>query len=210
MLHTLILAAVLNGTVIFRQQSGGDVAAVGVPVGGALVELLQDRTTIATATSATDGTFTIPDLAPGTYSIYISSNHTPTSGTIVVHDIDPNLGVDAPRTFFVFDPPCGAMFGRVHDQVTGIGVPRGEVDFWGSSATDLNGDYFLSYLCYPAPGYKLSGTTGIGAAARGYKKNFHLIRAEAVTTGLEGKVLDFELQPLPGPPERPLPRHERK
>lgn len=195
MLHALILAAVLNGTIVFRAQAGGDIAPVGVPVGGALVELSQDEDSIATATSATDGTFTIPDLAPGTYSIRISSNHTPTIGTIVVHEINPNLGVDAPRTFYVFDLPCGAMFGRVHDQVTGIGVPRANVGFWGSSVTDGNGDYFISYLCYGS-GYKLSGTSGIGASARGYKTNFHLMRAEVITSGLEGKVLDFELQPV--------------
>ncbi len=210
MLHALILAAVLNGTIVFRAQAGGDIASVGVPVGGALVELSQDKNSIATAISATDGTFTIPDLAPGTYSIRISSNHTPTIGTIVVHEINPNLGVDAPRTFYVFDLPCGAMFGRVHDQVTGIGVPRGKVSFWGSSQTDPNGDYFISYLCYPSWSFKLIGTSGIGASARGYKTNFHLMRAEVITSGLEGKVLDFELQPLPAPPERPLPRHERK
>ena len=210
MLHALIVAAVLNGTVMFRPQSGNEIAPGGVPVGGALVELLQETTTVATATSATDGTFSIPDLAPGTYSSQISSNHSPTKGTIVIHNIDPNLGAEAPRTFYVFDRPCGAIFGRVRDAATGTGVPHAEIGYLGSVVSDSTGDYFISFACwYSNEPYKWSGTFIPNVVARGYKKIWHLMRAEKVD-GFIGNVLDFELQPAGTPIEKPPRQHERK
>jgi hypothetical protein len=196
MLHTLIVAAVLNGTIMFRPQSGAEIAPGGVPVGGALVELSNERTTVATATSATDGTFSIPDLVAGTYSIRIFSNHVETHGKLVVHDND------APRTFYLFDRPCGALFGRVRNTVTGVAVPHAEVYFIGSSFTDANGDYFISFSCWdPGWSYKFSGTGSVSVTGRRYKKIWYFMREEAVTTGMEGAVLDFELQPLGNPPD---------
>ncbi|HEY2321439.1 MAG TPA: carboxypeptidase-like regulatory domain-containing protein [Thermoanaerobaculia bacterium] len=195
MLPTFLLAAVLNGTVMLHPQSGA-----GEPVGGALVELLQDQTTVATATSATDGTFSIPDLVTGTYSIRLSSDHTETRGTIVVHDDG------APRTFYVFDAPCGAIFGRVDDAVTGLGVPHASVDILGSSGTDANGDYFISFGCEKFSGYKFSGTSGVNVTARHYRNLSYYFRSEHVD-GFAGNVLDFDLQPLATPPPRDrLPR----
>ena len=198
MLHAFLLAAVLNGTIVLlRPQSGADEA-----VGGALVELSQLIGLVATATSAPDGTFSIPDLAPGTYQIHIASNHSETRGMIVVHEINPTLGVEVPRTFYVFDWPCGAMFGRVHDLVTGLGVPHARVSFIGDSNTDSNGDYFIFYRCYdPGTGYKFSGTSGLHVTAKQYQPISSYMRAESVN-GLIGYDFDFDLQPLNAPRDR--------
>ena len=202
MLHAFVLAAVLNGTVVFRPQSGENIAAGGVAIGGALVEILQDRNAVAFAISATDGTFSFPDVAPGKYSIQIFSNHTTTTGTIVVHDVDPNLGADASRTFYVFDAPCGAVFGRVRNQVTGLGVPHAVVWFLGNSDTDANGDYFITLGCWdPGWSFKYTGTSGMIVVAPGYQEIWWFVRSEAVTNGMEGRVIDFELQPLVTPPD---------
>jgi len=197
MLHAFVLAAVLNGTVMLRPQSGADKA-----VGGALVELLLDQKSVATAMSASDGTFSIAGLAAGTYSIQIHSNYTQTKGTVVVHEINPNLGTEPLRKFYVFDAPCGAIFGRVHDAVTGLEVRHADVWILGNSETDPTGDFFITFGCDAWQGsYKFWGTSGVNVAARRYKRLSYFFRSEHVD-GFAGNVLDFELQPIPAAPPR--------
>ena len=188
MLHALVLASILNGTVVLHHRTGAE-----DPVPAALVDLRNgDQVLLATAMTATDGTFTLPDLAPGQYWIHIISNSSGGGGTVTVP-----IGVPAEtRTFYLFEPTCGAIYGRVRDLTNGLPVGGAEVFYLGGSITNENGDYFINFGCYSGPGFRFHNSFYYGVRAEGYKTiDIFGGRAEYVS-GSGGGIHDFDLWPL--------------
>ena len=191
MLHTIVFAAMLSGTVVMHHQTGAEEL-----VGAALVELrgLYPSSLVMTAMTATDGTFTIPDVAPGEYLVKVTANQGGMGGSVRVS----RSPADPPRTFYLFDPTCGARFGRVFDSDTGEPIAGAEVDYLAATRTDATGDYFISLGCFSGPGFQFHNSFFFGAAADGYRRvSYFGGRAEYASGG----VFDFELKPL-APPRR--------
>lgn len=186
MLLALLLA--FTGSVVLHHPSGAEEA-----LGGALVELRKAPHDVPlTAVTAIDGSFSIPGAENGDYTITIRSNYPTAGGSLFV--------TDDPRTFFVFEPTCGAAYGRVHDRKSGAPIAGAHVKFLGEATTDENGDYFIDWHCFSGPGFHFHNTFFYGAAAARYKPIWYFGgRGESFPGGTW--IQDWTLRPLrPGAP----------
>src|SRR5207245_10818001 len=69
-------------------------ASAAIPIGGARITLAQGGAVALETTTATDGTFSLGNTAPGTYAIRIvKDGYEPYSGTIVWDGLHGDLGV---------------------------------------------------------------------------------------------------------------------
>jgi len=200
MLHTLVLGAILSGTVVLHHKTG-----VEEPVAAALVEVHgeydYDSPPIATAMTAVDGTFTTTDVLPGQYRLQLTATQGQMTGFVTV-SVDP---ADPPRTLFLFDPTCSARYGRVRDLFNGHPVPAARVEYHLVATTDDGGNYFIDYGCFAGPGYQFHNTFYYFVSAPRYRTLAHIAgRGENEHGGL----FDFDLTPKHPPGEPVIQRPE--
>lgn len=136
-------------------------ASGGTPISGALVELLQSNVLKASTNTAANGTYSIPNLTPGTYDVRVSASGFSTelrTGNSVAagQTVTVNVALSVP----------GAITGKVTktDGTTAISgasvrVQQG-TNTSGTATTNATGDYTVSGL---AP-----GTYALEASAAGY------------------------------------------
>ena len=81
-------------TVLARSKGTVVAASAAIPIGGARITLTQGGAVALETTTATDGTFSLGNTAPGTYAIRIvKDGYEPYSGTIVWDGLHGDLGV---------------------------------------------------------------------------------------------------------------------
>ncbi|MDA1054741.1 MAG: carboxypeptidase regulatory-like domain-containing protein [Planctomycetota bacterium] len=167
---TVSLEEVVSGVVISLVTAGAvDGAAVsstdGAAVANVTAHLASDALTYHDDLPAEDGTFSVPDIAPGTYELTLSApgfaDSTITgvivaSGQIESYDI-------------VLDP-TGKIVGRVTSSFSGTAVSRVKVQAWhdgvyiGSAITEADGSYGIEFLSPGAYRVMVWGTGGTGSA----------------------------------------------
>jgi YD repeat-containing protein len=131
-------------------------------VSGALVEALQANLTQASASTAADGTYNIPNLLPGAYDVRVSA-----SGLATALVTGNSVVATGPTTVNAALSSPGIIFGQVTqaDGVTPINgasvVVTSGGDTAGSATTDGTGGYAISNLN--------AGSYGVQASAAGYK-----------------------------------------
>ncbi len=144
----------IQGTVI-------DIAS-GAPLPGALIEVLSEGTVIAKVLADINGSYTIFDLADGSYTIRASSlgYQTGAQGVIV------NATTTATSAFaLVFD--AGSLGGTITDATTSLPVTNAAIQIFfngsliNSSPTNSNGQYFFTDLN--------TGTYTVNIIASGYQ-----------------------------------------
>ena len=181
----MVFAAVLvfTGTVVLHHRSGAE-----EPLGGALVELRKtpDERPL-TAVTATDGSFSIPDVKDGPSEITIWSNYPGASGTIFM--------TGEPRTFYVLEPTCWAVYGKVYDRLTRAPIAGARVQFLGEGIAGAGGDYFIDWRCFSGPGFRFHNTFYYGAEAEGFK-DIYIMGGRAETFSGGTLILDWMLRPL--------------
>jgi hypothetical protein len=195
MLHTLVLGAILSGTVVLHHKT-----SIEEPVAAALVEVYgadyYPFPLIATAMTAVDGTFAMTDILPGRYQLLLTATQGQMSGFVTV-SVDP---ADPPRTLFLFDPTCSARYGRVRDLFTGHAIPAATVEYHLKATTDDGGNFFIDYGCFAGPGYQFHNTFYYFVSAPRYWTSSHIAgRGESEHGGL----FDFDLTPK-HPPGEPV------
>ena len=143
---------------------GGTVSQLGSgsPLPGALVEVLRSNISIASATAATDGTYTVSNLNPGLFDIRVSASG---FGTTVLAGRTISSG--ATTTVNAALGSTGTISGRV-TQADGVSPFLGAAvtasqsgDTSGSATSDSNGNYSIATLG--------SGTYALQVSAAGYK-----------------------------------------
>jgi len=140
----------------------GAVRVSGTGQSGIVVTLSQGTTTVGTATTGAGGTYTIADIAPGTYSAAITApantSCTPNPQTVTV------AANEASTANFDCTPLAGAIVGTVRFNGVGQGgrvvvVSQGAATV-GTATTAADGTYRVSAL---APGaYSVSVTPPVG------------------------------------------------
>jgi hypothetical protein len=143
------------------------------------------------ATTATDGTYTISSLAPGTYHlIAAASGYTSSATTPVV------VGTTTATQNFALVPHSGSISGTVTDSITGLPINGATVACSGSptcisAITPTNGTYTLSsltegtyQLVASAPNYTTSSTTPVVVVPGGTPSQpFALVPTPGTITG---------------------------
>ncbi len=161
------------------------------PIPSANVAVFQNLTLVAFTSTDVSGDYTIPDLAPGSYTVLANAES---------FRFDFSLGIvvssSATTTVdFALDPDPGTISGTVLDECTLSPVPGTIVlvidsgTLVGIGLTDPNGMYTVSSL---APG---------SYTVRLLKANFVSSSAPATVTAGSTTTLNFILTPIPLPPE---------
>jgi len=179
---------VASNGVTFTTTSGSITGTVtragdGVPISGALVEALQGGIVKGSATSLGDGTYSIANLAGGTYDVRGSATQYATqinSGVVVV--------VGSATTSNLTLSPPGTILGRV-TQVDGVTPIVGAIvkvlqgaNTFAKVTTNASGDYTANSL---AP-----GTYTVQAAASGFDTS---ISPNATVTANNNTTVNFSL-----------------
>ena len=179
---------VASNGVTFTTTSGSVTGTVtratdAVPIGGALVEALQGGIVKGSTNSLGDGTYSIANLAAGTYDIRGSANSYGTqinSGVVVV-------GGSATTSNLALSPP-GTILGRV-TQIDGVTPVVGAIvkvlqgaNTFAKVTTNASGDYAANSL---AP-----GTYNVQASAAGFNGS---ISPNAVVTANNNTTVNFSL-----------------
>ena len=194
MIATLVLAAALDGMVLLRQASGQD-----VPASSAVVDLYSDGEVIATAVTANDGTFSLPLERFGFHPVRITWNSVSIAGNIEVTEADS----DELRRFYVLEPTCWAMYGRVRDALTGRPIAGAAVSHIYEVRSDANGYYFIDWRCSTAP-FRFHNSYYYWVVAPRYRGFLRFGgRAESISGP---RLTDYSLEPTYGvrQPQRPL------
>ncbi len=145
----------------------------GNPVGGAFIEAIQSNVVLGSATTAGDGSYSIGNLAPGTYHIRASASGL---GTVVLTGIAVAAGSTTTANLAL--PSPGIVAGKVtkSDGVTPIASAtitlfQGSVTT-GAATTDAAGDYTISGVSPgtynvrgSAPGYNTQTQTGVAVVS---------------------------------------------
>jgi len=159
------------------------------PIPGATIEVYQGQTQVASVITDPLGNYTVPNLAPGMYTVVATASGFQGVSTTVT--INPNATTSySPQ----LDLDPGSVIGTVTNLCTLTGEPGVLViasigsTIYGYSVTDSQGQYIISTL---APGtYTI---TAIGA-------NFVDEQKQAVVTADNSTTVDFDLTPKPLPP----------
>ena len=181
-IHTVASNGVTFTTV--RKRHGTVTRATdAVPIGGALVEALRGGIVKGSTNSLGDGTYSIANLAAGTYDIRGSANSYGTqinSGVVVV-------GGSATTSNLALSPP-GTILGRV-TQIDGVTPVVGAIvkvlqgaNTFAKVTTNASGDYAANSL---AP-----GTYNVQASAAGFNGS---ISPNAVVTANNNTTVNFSL-----------------
>ncbi|NGX37541.1 MAG: Bacillopeptidase F [Chlamydiae bacterium] len=159
------------------------------PIPNAIVAVFQNSNLIAFITTDVSGDYTIPNLAPGTYTVLANANDFRIDFSLAVVASSATTTVD-----FALDPDPGAISGTVSDACTGNPI-SGAIAIASQSGTllsfgvsDPNGIYTLSNL---TPG---SYTVAL------LKANFVPRSAPATVIASATTTLNFILTPIPLPP----------
>jgi YD repeat-containing protein len=145
----------------------------GAAVSGALVEALLSNASKGSITSASNGSYTISNLSPGTYDVRVTASG---YGTAIQTGIIVSVG--SPATANVSLSAAGTISGKVTttDGVTAVGgasinVLKG-TDTAGSSATNTNGNYSITTIApgnysvqASAAGFNSQTQTGVSVTA---------------------------------------------
>lgn len=159
------------------------------PIPSATVRIFQGTTFIAFDLTDVNGSYSIPDLAPGNYFVVASADgyQTKVSAKTVITGLTTIAN-------FALDSSPGAIEGRVVESCGGtpihgalITVTDGST-IVGFDLSDVNGNYFISGL---AP-----GNYTVTAA----KKNFLIGNSPATVTANATTIVNFSLQPTVLPP----------
>ena len=198
-------AAVTADGLVLGNQSllGTVVTATGQPVPGALIALLPlNGTTFFDTDSAADGTFNIGGLAPGQYTLTISTaNYAPLTQTVSI----PSSG-GVSQSFFL-STGIGVS-GVISDQTTGQPLGQGSVIFFNpttnaavaTAVANAVGQFVVpnlspgtyNVIAYAA-GYQMQEITAVTVNGNPFTINLAL---PAATTGLQGVVTDASGLPL--------------
>ena len=133
-------------------------ALTQAPVGGVLVQAVTSGNAVASATTAPDGTYTLPSLTPGSYQVqfshpsgwYVTQWHvTSPIGVPALVTVPPaQTGIDVALT-----PVLGSVSGTVTDATTGgalsgidVRAVAADGSLAGSTTTSSDGAYALSGL----------------------------------------------------------------
>lgn len=158
------------------------------PIVGARVSVFSGQAFIAGALTDVNGNYTIPDLAPGQYTVIASAGtnyQTAAQGATVVGGMTTTVD-------FALQPNPGKISGTITNEVNGTPIPGASIlvlqnfTIIGSTLTDANGNYSINDL---APG----NYTVIANAP-----NFSIAIVGAIVTGGNTKVVNFALKADPG------------
>ena len=134
----------------------------GAAVSGGLVEALQSNATKGSATTASDGTYSIPNLAPGIYDLRVTA-----AGYGTTISAGNNVGAGGPATANVSLGSAGTISGTI-TQADGITPLPGALitalqgaDTAGTATSNSSGNYSISTLAV--------GSYSVQASATGYK-----------------------------------------
>lgn len=153
----------------------------------ALVEVLQGNTVIASALTASDGSFTISSLASGNYTVRVGLQNYQTLvvGTNIISGQTTSANVS-----LTSNP--GFALGAVTDVATGLGLPGALVEILQNSVviatqqTDSNGNYTINNL---APGTYL---------LRASATNYQVGVSSVIIIASQNTVVNVTLQNQPG------------
>jgi hypothetical protein len=172
LLPLLLAVSTFSGVVVVHHNTG-----VEEPVGGALV-IIDDgypRHRTQTATTQTEGTFVMRDVASGWYSISVASNFAALYGDIFIPPVAET------RRVVLSDQGCAVWSGIVRDAESGGLLRRARFQVFGLDVyTDRHGYWSLNWGCdshlnlhntffynFSAPGYEWLSIMG------GRAESFH-------------------------------------
>lgn len=157
------------------------------PIQGATVTAYSGSIAIASADTDASGNYTLPNLAPGEYTLVVLANNyqDQTAGAIVVAGATTTVN-------FALDPSPGTIAGTVTRSDTGMTLSGATIRIFqqsiliGSTLTDINGAYSFSDL---APGNYI-----VFVNKTGFQAQFigAIVSANSTTT------VNFVLDPNPG------------
>jgi len=165
-------------------------ASGATAISGALVEVLQSNAVQASVTTAVDGTYTIANLAPGSYDVRVSA-----SGFGTTIQTGNTVTAGASTTVNVALPSPGTISGRVTKSdgitpISGAGITALQVTTTaGTATTDAAGNYSIASLSAAtytvraaASGYNTQSQTGVTVTAGSTTTaNFNLSGQSAIT-----------------------------
>ena len=160
------------------------------PIPNAIVAVFQNFTLITFISTDVNGDYTIPDLAPGTYTVLANAD-----AFRIAFSSDTVSSSSTTTVDFALDSDPGAISGTVLDECTGNPIPGAIAiatqsgTLFGFGVTDPNGIYTISNL---APG---SYTVTLR------KANFVTSSAPATVTAGVTTAVNFILTPIPLPPK---------
>ena len=191
------LPGTISGIVVVADPVTG--AATTTPIPNAIVTAT-NGTTVFTATTAADGTYTITGVDPGTYGVVASAPGFTTSASIAANV---NTQVNTPGINFALKQiPPGSISGLV---ATSTGTPvsgatitvtdlAGKVYTVTSGAVQTVNGYTFNYT---VPNVAAGGTVKVVAAKSGYTpKPADDTQTVTINTGQETKGVNFTLDPL--------------
>lgn len=155
------------------------------PIPGANVSILQGTTAITSLQTDNNGSWTVPNLAPGSYTIVITANAYQSTITGAQVQADVNTAV---TTFLTFQP--GSVSGQVTSNLVPLSGATIEVlqgvTVIGTALSDGIGNYTINSL---APG---------SYTIRASKTNFNIVVQGVAITANQQSSADFSLNPNPG------------
>lgn len=136
-----------------------DTSATPVPIQGATVQAIQGSTVLASTVTAVDGTYSLPGLVPGTYTVQASALH---YGTVSALNVLVTAGGTTTQNF-ALSPNTGSLSGTVTNSTTGaplsgvtISIVKG-VMLITTTTTAENGTYTVPNLA-PGNDYSITAT----------------------------------------------------
>ncbi len=153
-----VVFTVGTGTITGTVTRTSDAAVVP----GALIEAVQSNAIQGSATTVSDGTYSIPNLNPGTYDVRVSASG---YGTTVQPGNSVSVGM--PTTVNISLGPPGTISGKITESdgvtpfVGATVITLQGMDTVGTGTSDSLGNYAISSLA--------AGSYGVQVSASGYK-----------------------------------------
>lgn len=162
-------------------------ATTQLPLQNALVTVLNGNVTLASTFTASDGSYTIAGLAPGSYSVVITSlNYQTTMQGAIVHALETTT-VNGD-----LQPEPGSLSGQITDFVTLNGIS-------GSTVAILQNNVLVTSTLTDANGfYSTSGLTPGAYSVTVYATNYQNSVKGAIIVANANSSLNVALQSLPG------------
>ena len=181
--------------------AGSVASAVSAPISEAAVTIFSGTAIVGEATTAYDGSFTIANIAPGTYTVVVSANNFQTSSQGALVSSGSTTTVS-----FVLQPPSGTLVGTVANASQPLSGVAVEVlsgsDVIAAALTGNDGTYTIVNL---AP-----GSFTVRATFSGYQTALASARIVANQTAaadfillsapgsISGQITDLFSTPIPG------------